>query len=52
MTAGKTIALTRWTFVGKVMCPFNDRNYQEEDFHRLASLGYVPNNDPVTVSRE
>ena len=22
MTAGKTIALTRWTFVGKVMCSF------------------------------
>ena len=22
MTAGKTIALTRWTFVGKVMCLF------------------------------
>ena len=42
MTAGKTIALTRWTFVGKVMCLLFIYNKERElSTHYSFSLGYT-----------
>ena len=43
MTPGKNLALTRWTFVGKVMSPF---------FNMLSRwvIGFLPRSKPLLIS--
>ena len=53
MTTGKTIALTRWTFVGKVtILLYSDSNLTEQSFDFKLSSWWEAANTSITLSRK